>query len=102
MTRKAVPRITAAEVETIRNRFRPDMSTEFVSGIDIYQEEAGDVVSLLGPNGLPLIGFAKGVDGFYLVDERGDVLLSAPVLDSVLDLAQQRILLRGIATRRTG
>jgi hypothetical protein len=86
-------RITVGDLDLIRSWFSTEMTAGLVRGIDLYQEQAGDVVSILGDNGLPILGFGRDRFGFYLIDAAGERVDSSPLLENLLPTAGKRIML---------
>jgi len=89
----AGPRITVSDLDLIRSWFSRELRDGVVRGIDLYQEQAGDVVSILGENGLPVIGFGRDRAGFYLIDASGERVGASPALENLLPAAGRRVLL---------
>ncbi len=93
MARTIDPRITVGDLDLIRSWFAREIHRGLVRGIDLYQEQAGDVVSILGDNGLPVVGFGRDRTGFYLIDAAGERVGAAPLLEDLLPVAGERVLL---------
>jgi hypothetical protein len=93
MKQSADVRMTVSDVNLIKSWFSEDIAAGIVTGIDVFQEQAGDVVSLLGGDGLPLLGFARNRAGFYLVDAGGECLDAATSLEPLLSSADKMVLL---------
>ena len=92
MKRTADVRMTVGDVNLIRSWFSEDIAAGIVRGIDVFQEPAGDVVSLLGDDGLPLLGFSRNRAGFYLVDAGGECVDVAASLEPLLLSAERLVL----------
>jgi hypothetical protein len=83
--------MTVGQVNMIRSWFRQGRSAGVIRGIDVFQEEAGDLISLLGGNGMPVMGFGRNRGGFFMIDHRGDLIRSDPALEALLVEAERAL-----------
>ena len=91
MAENLVPRMTVGQVNMIRAWFRRGKTSGAIRGIDVFQAEAGDLVSLLGGNGMPVMGFGRNHRGFFMIDHRGDLVRSDPALEALLVEAERTL-----------
>lgn len=73
-----------ADIQAIHQYCEPGLTAGHISKIEYVCDDEGDVVNVLGPDGLAILGFGTSRNKFHVVDERGCLLAEAASVAQLL------------------